>query len=194
MKKNFSGGGILPIVDVSTESGIVPCFITFSSRRGVLSDAGGKVDPSEFIQKTCSREFWEESCMSFSIPVEHLDEHSFFDITFGSTFYRVYLPKFNLSVDTELFNQNYKQLKSERMPSVFLENVGMVLLPINVNTSSFLFREKKYYIYKDLSGEDRIVSKRLHKIIKLFIHSSPKLKKINFRKTLHNKIQTFISE
>ena len=66
-KDKFSGGGVLPVVNIEKDGVNIPCFIVFSSNRGVLSDAGGKVDPGEPIQKTCTREFYEESCKLFSI-------------------------------------------------------------------------------------------------------------------------------
>jgi hypothetical protein len=191
MNKNFSGGGILPIVDVKTKDGVVSCFITFSSYRGVISDAGGKVDINESIQKTCVREFFEESCMLFSINENNLKDNNLIDVTCGSTFYRVYLPKFSITVNSSDFTKNYSEIKRQKKSKVYLEKNELVLIPITERTQSYLYNGRKYYSILDINGNVRKVSRRLHKIIKLFNNVSPVVEIINFDKVNKNGILTY---
>jgi hypothetical protein len=191
MNKNFSGGGILPIVDVKTKDGVISCFITFSSYRGVISDAGGKVDINESIQKTCVREFFEESCMLFSINENNLKDNNLIDVTCGSTFYRVYLPKFSITVNSSDFTKNYSEIKRQKKSKVYLEKNELVLIPITERTQSYLYNGRKYYSILDINGNVRKVSRRLHKIIKLFNNVSPVVEIINFDKVNKNGILTY---
>ncbi len=191
MNKNFSGGGILPIVDVKTKDGVVSCFITFSSYRGVISDAGGKVDINESIQKTCVREFFEESCMLFSINENNLKDNNLIDVTCGSTFYRVYLPKFSITINSLDFTKNYSEIKRQKKSKVYLEKNELVLIPITERTQSYLYNGRKYYSILDINGNVRKVSRRLHKIIKLFNNVSPVAEIINFDKFTKNGILTY---
>jgi hypothetical protein len=191
MNKNFSGGGILPIVDVKTKDGVVSCFITFSSYRGVISDAGGKVDINESIQKTCVREFFEESCMLFSINENNLKDNNLVDVTCGSTFYRVYLPKFSITINSSDFTKNYLEIKRQKKSKVYLEKNELVLIPITERTQSYLYNGRKYYSILDINGNVRKVSRRLHKIIKLFNYVSPVTEIINFDKVSKNGILTY---
>ncbi len=191
MNKNFSGGGILPIVDVKTKDGVISCFITFSSYRGVISDAGGKVDINESIQKTCVREFFEESCMLFSINENNLKDNNLIDVTCGSTFYRVYLPKFSITVNSSDFTKNYSEIKRQKKSKVYLEKNELVLIPITERTQSYLYNGRKYYSILDINGNVRKVSRRLHKIIKLFNNVSPVAEIINFDKVNKNGILTY---
>ncbi len=191
MNKNFSGGGILPIVDVKTKDGVVSCFITFSSYRGVISDAGGKVDINESIQKTCVREFFEESCMLFSINENNLKDNNLIDVTCGSTFYRVYLPKFSITINSLDFTKNYSEIKRQKKSKVYLEKNELVLIPITERTQSYFYNGRKYYSILDINGNVRKVSRRLHKIIKLFNNISPVVETINFDKFTKDGILTY---
>lgn len=191
MNKIFSGGGILPIVDVKTDNGVVSCFITFSSYRGIISDAGGKVDIDESIQKTCVREFFEESCMLFSINENNLEDNNLIDVTCGHTFYRVYLPKFSIALNSADFTKNYLEIKRQRKSRVYLEKNELVLIPITERTQSYFYNGKKYYSTIDVDGNSRKVSRRLHKIIKLFNKLSPEVKVMNFDKINKDGILTY---
>ena len=191
MNKNFSGGGILPIVDVKTKDGVISCFITFSSYRGVISDAGGKVDINESIQKTCVREFFEESCMLFSINENHLEDNNLIDVACGHTFYRVYLPKFSITIKSTDFTKNYLEIKRQKKSKVYLEKNELVLIPISNKTQSYLYEGRKYYSILDIDGKTRKVSKRLYKIIKLFNKISPVVEVMNFDSVNKDGILTY---
>ncbi len=191
MNKIFSGGGILPIVDVKTKDGVVPCFITFSSYKGIVSDAGGKTDIGESIQKTCVREFFEESCMLFSINENQLEDKNLIDVHCGRTFYRVYFPKFTININYSDFNTNYFEIRQQKKSKVYLEKNELVLIPISEKTQSYYHNGRKYYYIFDLDGGVRKVSRRLHKIIKLYNKISPELKSLNFETIKKDGILTY---
>lgn len=181
MNKKFSGGGMLPIVNIKDKL----YFLTFSSKSGVLSDAGGKTDFGETIEKTCVREFYEESCKLFNINTLDISNHKFIDISSGKTFYRSYIPLFNISFSQSDFLNNRTTLKTMSTSYHYLEKNNMILIPIDsvfvrLNTNS-----NKIYTTKDISGQLRLVNRRLYKLIREFnkISLSPKeliLEKANF--------------
>ena len=168
MNNKFSGGGVLPIVKIKNDL----YFLTFSSKRGVLSDAGGKCDFGESIETTCVREFYEESCKLFNIDVSDISNHKFIDISSGWAYYRSYLPFFNFDIPQILFSKNRNYLKSNRCSYHFLEKNEMVLIPVNSKLERLNVNSSKIYTTKDISGQLRLVNRRLYKLIRDFQKSN----------------------
>ena len=171
MTTNFSGGGILPIVKISRDGKETLCFVTFSSRRGVLSDAGGKCDFGETIQKTCTREFFEESCKLFDISSDTLSSQNFIDISAGRTFYRSYVPLIDINLVNNLFLKNRMSLKSSTRKRYYFEKTEMVLIPVDVQLSRLDLNSNKVYTTKDINGQSILVNRRLYKLIRDFRNS-----------------------
>lgn len=162
MNNKFSGGGVLPIVKIKNDL----YFLTFSSKRGVLSDAGGKCDFGESIETTCVREFYEESCKLFNITVSDISNHKFIDISAGWAYYRSYLPFFNFDIPQILFSKNRSILKSNRCPYHFLEKNEMVLIPVNSKLERLNVNSSKIYTTTDIDNKKRLVNRRLYKLIR----------------------------
>jgi hypothetical protein len=168
MNTKFSGGGILPIVKINDDL----YFLTFGSKRGVLSDAGGKCDFGESIEKTCVREFYEESCKLFDISVSDISNHKFININAGRTFYRSYLPFFKFDISQNLFSKNRNILKSNKCSYQFLEKSEMILVPVNSKFERLNSNSTKIYTTQDISGQLRLVNRRLYKLIRDFQKSN----------------------
>lgn len=161
MNKIFSGGGVLPIITIEKEGLLLDCFICFSSKKGIISDAGGKCDTGEDIMVTSRRELFEESCKLFDID---LVCHKFIDITCGRTFYRCYLLKLDNQINSRYFTTNRITLEKEFCRSHFLEKTDIVFIPINCDMN--IDHLKKLYLTKDVMGNRVIIGKRLFKIIR----------------------------
>lgn len=187
MNTKFSGGGILPIVKINDDL----YFLTFSSKRGVLSDAGGKCDFGESIEKTCVREFYEESCKLFNISVSDISNHKFIDISAGWTSYRSYLPFFNFDIPQSLFSKNRSILKSNKCSYHFLEKSEMILVPVNSKFERLNSDSTKIYTTKDISGQLRLVNRRLYKLIRDFKKSNINTEEIILEKKKLGELVTY---
>lgn len=164
MNTKFSGGGVLPIVRFKDRL----YFLTFSSKRGVLSDAGGKCDFGESIETTCTREFYEESCKLFNVTPIDISSHKFIDINSGRTFYRSYIPLFNIDLVQDQFVKNRRVLKSTRCSYHYLEKSDIVLIPIDSKFTRLNIKSNKIYTTEDISGQLRLINRRLYKLIREF--------------------------
>ncbi len=189
----FSGGGVLPIINIKKDGIDTPCFVVFSSNRGVLSDAGGKVDIGEPIQKTCTREFYEESCKLFSLDHQLITEHKHIDLTCGSTYYRVYFPLIDFGVDKSEFTSNREALKMKRAFKFYLEKNEMVFIPIEHKTWRLDPKSNKIYTITDVDGTVRLVNRRLHKLIRLYRKYNFTPKKLTLEEVVKNDIKTYKS-
>ena len=192
-KDKFSGGGVLPIVNIEKDGVNIPCFIVFSSNRGVLSDAGGKVDPGEDIQKTCTREFYEESCKLFSIDHQLIINHKYIDISCGPTYYRTYFPLIDFGVDKSDFSNNRSILKLRRTYKYFLEKNEMVFIPVDSKTLRLNPVSNKIYTTKDVDGNERLVNRRLHKLLRLYRKLNIEPNKLTLEEVSKNDIKTYKS-
>lgn len=193
LEKRYSGGGVLPIINIKKDGVDVNCFIVFSSNRGVLSDAGGKVDPGEPIQKTCTREFYEESCKLFSIDHRLITEHKHIDLTYGSTYYRVYFPLIDFEVDKSKFDSNRSILELKRTYKYFLEKNEMVFIPVDSVTLRVNPDSNKIYNVKDVDGNVRLVNRRLHKLLRLYRKYNFTPKPLTLEEVSKNDIKTYKS-
>jgi len=193
LERRFSGGGVLPIVNIKKDGVDTACFIVFSSNRGVLSDAGGKVDPGESIQKTCTREFYEESCKLFSIDHQLIIEHKHIDLTCGSTYYRVYFPLIDFDVDKSKFARNRSVLELRRTYKYFLEKNEMVFIPVDSITLRLNVDSNKIYTVKDIDGNKHLVNRRLHKLVRLYRKLNIKPNKLTLEEVSKNDIKTYKS-
>lgn len=191
--RKFSGGGVLPIVNIKKDGVETPCFIVFSSNRGVLSDAGGRVDPGEPIQKTCTREFYEESCKLFSIDHQLIIEHKHIDLTYGPTYYRVYFPLIDFDVDKSKFASNRSVLKLKRTYKYFLEKNEMVFIPVDSKTLRLNADSNRIYTVKDIDGNVRLVNRRLHKLVRLYRKYNFVPKVLTLEEVSKNDIKTYKS-
>jgi hypothetical protein len=192
-KDKFSGGGVLPVVNIEKDGVNIPCFIVFSSNRGVLSDAGGKVDPGEDIQKTCTREFYEESCKLFSIDDQLIINHKYIDINCGPTYYRTYFPLIDFGVDKSDFSNNRSILKLRRTYKYFLEKNEMVFIPVDSRTLRLNPVSNKIYTTKDVDGNERLVNRRLHKLVRLYRKLNIEPNKLTLEEVSKNDIKTYKS-
>lgn len=193
LKDKFSGGGVLPVVNIEKDGVNIACFIVFSSKRGVLSDAGGKVDRGEDIQKTCTREFYEESCKLFSIDHQLITEHKYIDITCGPTYYRTYFPLIDFGVDKSDFTNNRSILELRRTYKYFLEKNEMVFIPVDSKTLRLNPLSNKIYTTKDVDGNERLVNRRLHKLVRLYRKLNIEPKKLTLEEVSKNNIKTYKS-
>jgi hypothetical protein len=193
LEGKFSGGGVLPVVNIKKDGVDTPCFIVFSSNRGVLSDAGGKVDPGESIQKTCTREFYEESCKLFSINHQLITEHKYIDLTCGSTYYRVYFPLIDFNIDKSKFSSNRNVLELKRAYKYFLEKNEMVFIPVDSITLRLNVDSNKIYTVKDIDGNNHLVNRRLHKLVRLYRKYNITPKNLTLEEVSKNDIKTYKS-
>ncbi len=191
--KKYSGGGVLPIVNIEKDGVITPCFIVFSSRRGVLSDAGGKVDAGEEIEKACTREFYEESCKLFSIDPQLIINHKYIDLSCGSTYYRTYFPLIEFDVDKSKFSSNRNVLKLRRTYKYFLEKNEMVFIPTNSKTLRLHPESNKVYTTLDVDGNIRLVNRRLHKLLRAFRNQQIEPNKLTLEEVNKDNINTYKS-
>ena len=192
-KDKFSGGGVLPVVNIEKDGVNIPCFIVFSSNRGVLSDAGGKVDPGEDIQKTCTREFYEESCKLFSIDHQLIINHKYIDVSCGPTYYRTYFPLIDFGVHKSDFSNNRSILKLRRTYKYFLEKNEMVFIPVDSKTLRLNVDSNKIYTTKDVDGNERLVNRRLHKLLRLYRKLNIEPNKLTLEEVSKNDIKTYKS-
>jgi hypothetical protein len=183
----------LPIVYIKKDGVEIPCFIVFSSKRGILSDAGGRVDLGEPIEKTCTREFYEESCKLFSIDHQLIINHEHIDLTSGPTYYRVYFPFMDFDVDKSKFLSNRTVLKSQRAYSYYLEKNEMVFIPIDSKTSRLNVDSNKIYTVKDIDGNIRLANRRLHKLVTLYLKFNFTPKQLALMEVSMNDINTYKS-
>lgn len=193
LEGKFSGGGVLPVVNIKKDGVDTPCFIVFSSNRGVLSDAGGKVDPGESIQKTCTREFYEESCKLFSINHQLITEHKYIDLTCGSTYYRVYFPLIDFNIDKSKFTSNRNVLELKRTYKYFLEKNEMIFIPVDSITLRLNIDSNKIYTVKDIDGNNHLVNRRLHKLVRLYRKYNITPKTLTLEEVSKNDIKTYKS-
>jgi hypothetical protein len=193
LEEKFSGGGVLPVVNIKKDGVDTPCFIVFSSNRGVLSDAGGKVDTGESIQKTCTREFYEESCKLFSINHQLITEHKYIDLTCGSTYYRVYFPLIDFNIDKSKFSSNRNVLELKRAYKYFLEKNEMIFIPVDSITLRLNIDSNKIYTVKDIDGNNHLVNRRLHKLVRLYRKYNITPKTLTLEEVSKNDIKTYKS-
>ena len=192
-QRKFSGGGVLPIINIKKNGIDVPCFVVFSSNRGVLSDAGGKVDPGEVIEKTCTREFYEESCKLFSLDHQLITDHKFIDLTCGDTYYRVYFPLIDFQIEKSNFTSNRNALKMKKTFKFYLEKNEMVFIPVENKTWRVNPESNKIYTITDVDGDIRLVNRRLHKLIRLYRKYDFTPKKLTLEEVFKNDIKTYKS-
>ena len=192
-QRKFSGGGVLPIINIKKNGIDVPCFVVFSSNRGVLSDAGGKVDPGEVIEKTCTREFYEESCKLFSLDHQLITDHKFIDLTCGDTYYRVYFPLIDFQIEKSNFTSNRNALKMKKTFKFYLEKNEMVFIPVENKTWRVNPESNKIYTITDVDGNVRLVNRRLHKLIRLYRKYDFTPKKLTLEEVVKNDIKTYKS-
>ena len=192
-QRKFSGGGVLPIINIKKDGNDVPCFVVFSSNRGVLSDAGGKVDRGEVIEKTCTREFYEESCKLFSLDHQLITDHKHIDLTCGNTYYRVYFPLIDFQIEKSNFTSNRNALKMKKTFKFYLEKNEMVFIPVENKTWRVNPESNKIYTITDVDGDIRLVNRRLHKLIRLYRKYDFTPKKLTLEEVFKNDIKTYKS-
>jgi hypothetical protein len=124
--KTYSGAGILPIFILNKK----PYLITFTSSRGIISDAGGKKEKDDEVIYTACRELFEESAGLININEENLKNNSiYFDLKNDDKYYRSYFTIINY-IDIKYYDTNLEKFKKFKF-NPFTETYGIKLMSLN---------------------------------------------------------------
>jgi hypothetical protein len=124
--KNYSGSGVLPIYILNK----IPYIVTFTSSKGIITDAGGKKEYNDSIIYTASRELFEESAGLIKINEDDLTNNSvYIDLKHNDKYYRSYFIIIN-DIDTEYYDDNLKKFKKFKF-NPFTETHGIKLMRLD---------------------------------------------------------------
>ena len=96
-------------------------------------------------------------------------------------------------VDKSKFHDNRTILKSKRTEYFYLEKNEMVLIPINSITLRLNADSNKIYTVKDIDGNVRLVNRRLHKLVRLYLKFNFTPKHLALVEVIMNDINTYKS-
>ena len=185
--KIYTGAGILPIFIVNKK----PYLITFTSSRGVITDAGGKKESNDTIIYTACRELFEESAGLINISEDDLNNKSvYIDIKYKNKFYRSYFIIID-NIDITYYNKNLKKLKKFKF-NPFTETHGiklMKLYDIYMNNNEIKMTSINNYKLLLMPRLTTIIKKILNKYDKLNLFYKELNKNvdiINLKKIKHN--------
>ena len=174
--KIFTGSGVLPICIIDKK----PYLITFTSSRGIITDAGGKKEARDTILYTACRELFEESAGLIFINENDLENNSIYiDLKNDNKYYRSYFIIIN-DIDITYYDKNLEKFKKFNF-NPFTETHGIKLMNLNnIDLDDNKIKMTSIDNYKLALGS------RLTHIIKRILK---KYKKINiFYKNLKNNI------
>jgi hypothetical protein len=185
--KIYSGAGVLPIIILNN----IPYIITFTSSKGIITDAGGKKEHNDSIIYTASRELFEESAGLIDVSEDDLENNSIFiDNKYNNKYYRSYFIIIN-NIDITYYDKNLKKFKKFKF-NPFTETHGIKLMNLNnINIDNNIIKMTSIDNYKLL------LAQRLTKIIKRVLKKYGKLTTlykdltktvdiINLKKIKHN--------
>lgn len=122
-----------------------------------------------------------------------IKEHEHINLTCGTTYYRVFFPFLDFVVDKSKFHSNRTILKSKRTYDYYLEKNEMVFIPINSKTLRLNADSNKIYTVKDIDGNVRLVHRRLHKLVTLYLKFNFTPKRLALVEVIMNDIITYKS-
>ncbi len=185
--KIYSGAGVLPFIILNN----IPYIITFTSSKGIITDAGGKKEHNDSIIYTASRELFEESAGLIDVSEDDLENNSIFiDNKYNNKYYRSYFIIIN-NIDITYYDKNLKKFKKFKF-NPFTETHGIKLMNLNnINIDNNIIKMTSIDNYKLL------LAQRLTKIIKRVLKKYGKLTTlykdltktvdiINLKKIKHN--------
>jgi hypothetical protein len=175
--KNYSGAGVLPIYILNK----IPYIVTFTSSKGIITDAGGKKEYNDSIIYTASRELFEESAGLIKINEDDLTNNSiYFNLKHNNKYYRSYFIIID-NIDIEYYDDNLKKFKKFKF-NPFTETHGIKLMRLdNIDIDNNQIKLISINNYK------LVLAPRLNKIIKKI------LKKYNNLNTFYKQIKKNIS-
>lgn len=171
--KNYSGAGVLPIYILNK----IPYIVTFTSSKGIITDAGGKKEYNDSIIYTASRELFEESAGLIKINEDDLTNNSIYiDLKHNDKYYRSYFIIID-NIDIEYYDDNLKKFKKFKF-NPFTETHGIKLMRLdNIDIDNNQIKLISSNNYK------LVLAPRLNKIIKKI------LKKYNNLNTFYKQIK-----
>jgi hypothetical protein len=185
--KIYSGAGVLPIYIINTK----PYLITFTSSRGIITDAGGKKESNDSIIYTACRELFEESAGLINISENDLEYNSIYiDLKKNNKYYRAYFIIIN-NIDITYYDKNLEKFKKFNF-NPFTETHGIKLM--NLNNINFDNNKIKM---TSINNYKLLLAPRLNTIIKKVLKKYNKLNEfykvlqknvdiINLKKIKHN--------
>jgi hypothetical protein len=141
----YSGAGIIPIVNING----VQHLVVFESNKGLLTDAGGRIDYNESPIDAAVRELYEESS---SLKQKH------FNIPCGKTVYKIYFAEIKQLPNKEQFLQlreSYKLAGNYH----YTENKSITFITVPEYLSDTIV---------DIYGTRFTLHQRLKKILKYY--------------------------
>lgn len=138
--KTYSGAGVIPITIIDDK----PYFVLFTYNKDIITDAGGKIEGTNSIIKTATRELFEESAGLINIDDKILDENSvYLDIKNKDTYYRCYfvIIRFLDNNLEKVYIDNLEKFNKFKL-NPFSETKGIKLISLEntkfINNSIFL--------------------------------------------------------
>lgn len=160
--RTYSGAGVIPITIINNK----PYFVLFTYNKGIITDAGGKIENNNNIINTASRELFEESAGLINIDDKILDDNSvYLNIKNKDTYYRCYFIIIDLldddfdksySDNLEKFNRfklnPFSETKGIKLISLedtkFINNSILLTNVSNKNKVNYLINRTKHIFIK----------------------------------------------
>ena len=163
--KTFTGAGVLPIFILNNK----PYLITFTSSRGIISDAGGKKEKKDDVIYTACRELFEESAGLININEEELKNNSiYFDLKNDDKYYRSYFTIID-NIDIKYYDTNLEKFKKFNF-NPFTETHGIKLMKLND-----IYIDDNKIKMTSINDYKLLLAPRLNKIIKKALKKYNKL-------------------
>jgi ADP-ribose pyrophosphatase YjhB (NUDIX family) len=127
--KKYSGAGVIPILIKNNK----PYMILFTYQRGIITDAGGKIESNNTITETASRELFEESAGLININNNILEDNSVYvDIKYNNTYYRTHIILIQFPDESyeENYNNNLQRINKFKF-NPFSETRGIRLISLD---------------------------------------------------------------
>ncbi len=150
----YSGAGIIPIVNING----VQHLVAFESNKGLLTDAGGRIDYNESPIDAAVRELYEESSSLIKLQSDLVVQQKHFNIPCGKTVYKIYFAEIKQLPNKEQFLQlreSYKLAGNYH----YTENKSITFITVPEYLSDTIV---------DIYGTRFTLHQRLKKILKYY--------------------------